>query len=131
MSGDGKYRIRFSDKIGHIMNYGDGWYGGVYMGAMYALAYVNNDIYTIVTEALKTIPEQSKFHRCITDVIKYWKQYPDDWRKCWLEIENRHALRLAARKGYSMHLTLTPLSTRLTVLWDFYMATATFSKQWI
>ena len=70
----------FSDKIGHIMNYGDGWYGGVYMGAMYALAYVNNDIYTIVTEALKTIPEQSKFHRCITDVIKYWKQYPDDWK---------------------------------------------------
>ena len=22
-----------SDKIGHIMNYGDGWYGGVYIGA--------------------------------------------------------------------------------------------------
>ena len=25
-----------SDKIGHIMNYGDGWYGGVYVGAMYS-----------------------------------------------------------------------------------------------
>ncbi|MBD0296333.1 MAG: ADP-ribosylglycohydrolase family protein, partial [Flavisolibacter sp.] len=24
-----------SDKIGHIMNYGDGWYGGVYVGALY------------------------------------------------------------------------------------------------
>ena len=23
-----------SDRIGHIMNYGDGWYGGVYIGAM-------------------------------------------------------------------------------------------------
>lgn len=53
MSGDGKYRIRFFGQDRHIMNYGDGWYGGVYMGAMYALAYVNNDIYTIVTEALK------------------------------------------------------------------------------
>ena len=69
------------------------------MGAMYALAYVNNDIYTIVTEALKTIPEQSKFHRCITDVIKYWKQYPDDWRKCWLEIENRHAFEIGCPEG--------------------------------
>ena len=29
-----------SDRIGHIMNYGDGWYGGVYIGAMYCLAYV-------------------------------------------------------------------------------------------
>ena len=28
-----------SDKIGHIMNYGDGWYGGVYVGAMYSLAF--------------------------------------------------------------------------------------------
>ena len=33
-----------SDKIGHIMNYGDGWYGGVYVGAMYALAFVSDDI---------------------------------------------------------------------------------------
>ena len=34
-----------SDKIGHIMNYGDGWYGGVYVGAMYSLAFIFNDIH--------------------------------------------------------------------------------------
>lgn len=28
-----------SDRIGHIMNYGDGWYGGVYIGAMYSLCF--------------------------------------------------------------------------------------------
>ena len=27
------------DQVGHIMNYGDGWYGGVYVAAMYALAF--------------------------------------------------------------------------------------------
>jgi hypothetical protein len=27
------------DGIGHIMNYGDGWYGGVYVSAMYALLF--------------------------------------------------------------------------------------------
>ena len=37
-----------SDKIGHIMNYGDGWYGGVYVGAMYALAFTTADISYIV-----------------------------------------------------------------------------------
>lgn len=89
----------FSDKIGHIMNYGDGWYGGVYMGAMYSLSYLSDDIPYVVSEALKTIPEQSKFHKCITDVIKYWKQYPDDWRKCWLEIENRHAFEVGCPEG--------------------------------
>ena len=29
------------DRVGHIMTYGDGWYGGVYVAAMYALAFIN------------------------------------------------------------------------------------------
>lgn len=131
MSGMVNTASDFSDKIGHIMNYGDGWYGGVYMGAMYALAYVNNDIYTIVTEALKTIPEQSKFHRCITDVIKYWKQYPDDWRKCWLEIENRHAFEIGCPEGVFNAFNIDATINAAYCVMGLYMATATFSKQWI
>ena len=46
-----------SDKIGHIMNYGNGWYGGVYVGAMYALAFITDDIELIATESLKSIPK--------------------------------------------------------------------------
>ncbi len=88
-----------SDKIGHIMNYGDGWYGGVYMGAMYTLAYVNDDVYTVVTEALRVIPQESKFYKCIADVIKYWELYPDDWKRCWLEIENRHGHDIGCPEG--------------------------------
>ena len=42
-----------SDKIGHIMNYGDGWYGGVFIGAMYSLAFTSSDIPYIVKTALK------------------------------------------------------------------------------
>lgn len=48
-----------SDKIGHIMNYGDGYYGGVYIAAMYTLAFTSSDIQYIVNEGLKTIPSQS------------------------------------------------------------------------
>ena len=33
-----------SDKIGHIMNYGDGWYGGVFVGAMYTQTFISSDI---------------------------------------------------------------------------------------
>ena len=72
-----------SDRIGHIMNYGDGWYGGVYVGAMYALAFVTDDIPTIVTQALRTIPEQSKYYRCMNEVIEFWRAEPDDWKKAW------------------------------------------------
>lgn len=78
-----------SDKIGHIMNYGDGWYGGVFVGAMYALAFVNNDIETVVTEAIKTIPEGSKFRTCIDDVIRWYHKYPNDWKQTWFECQKR------------------------------------------
>ena len=88
-----------SDRIGHIMNYGDGWYGGVFIGAMYCLAYVCDDIPTIVREALKTIPEGTKFHSTIADVLKYWKKYPGDWKQCWFEVTNRHANDVGCPEG--------------------------------
>ena len=33
-----------SNKIGHIMNYGDGYYGGVFLGACYTQAFLHNDV---------------------------------------------------------------------------------------
>ena len=78
---------RISDKIGHIMNYGDGWYGGVFIGAMYSLAFTTTDIKAIVREALSCIPPNTKFHKCISDVIKWHQQYPADWHHTWLQIQ--------------------------------------------
>ena len=77
------------DKIGHIMNYGDGWYGGVYVAAMYSLAFVSDDVEFVVNEALKTIPVESQFYQCISDVIQWHKQYPDDWQRTWNEVEKK------------------------------------------
>lgn len=80
-----------SDKIGHIMNYGDGWYGGVFVGSMYALAFTSSDINYVVSEALKTIPKQSEFYQCIHDVIGWQKKYPADWKQTWLEVQKKWA----------------------------------------
>ncbi len=77
------------DKIGHIMNYGDGWYGGVYVASMYTMAFYHNDISFIVNEALKTIPEKSEFYQCISDVISWHKMYPKDWKQTWFEVQKK------------------------------------------
>ncbi len=77
------------DRVGHIMNYGDGWYGGVYVAAMYSLAFYSSDVDFVVREALKTIPEQSEFYQCIDDVIGWHKQYPDDWKSTWFEVQKK------------------------------------------
>jgi hypothetical protein len=80
-----------SDKIGHIMNYGDGWYGGVFVGAMYSLAFTSNNLDEIINGALKTIPVQSEFYQCIRDVIAWHKKYPEDWKQTWFEIQKKWA----------------------------------------
>lgn len=87
------------DKIGHIMNYGDGWYGGVYVGAMYTLAFVSDDIHFIVEEALKMIPEKSEFYQCISDVIKWHQQYPDDWHQTWFNLQKEWSSDIGCSKG--------------------------------
>ncbi len=80
-----------SDKIGHIMNYGDGWYGGIYVGAMYALAFTSNDINYVVNSALEAVPKQSEFYQCIHDVIEGHKKYPNDWKQTWLGVQQKWA----------------------------------------
>ena len=88
-----------SDKVGHIMNYGDGWYGGVYMGAMYSIAFASDNVEFIVTEALKTIPAESKFYRCMSDVIECWRENPDDWRKAWDIVDQKWDNDIACSEG--------------------------------
>ncbi len=90
---------RISDKIGHIMNYGNGWYGGVYVGAMYALAFVYSDIPTIVNEALKVIPARSSFHECMADIIRWHTAYPDNWKKTWSECQTKWGKEIGCPDG--------------------------------
>ena len=77
------------DKIGHIMNYGDCWYGGVYVAAMYSYAFISDDINYIVKEALKVIPPQSQYAQCMQDVIQWHTEYPDSWKHTWQRVHDK------------------------------------------
>jgi hypothetical protein len=81
--------LQVCDRIGHIMNYGDGYYGGLFMATMYSYAFVKDDIEEIIQNSLRHIPKQSTFHQCISDVIEWHRQFPKDWRKNWQMIEDR------------------------------------------
>lgn len=80
---------KIADKIGHIMNYGDGVYGGVFVAALYSEAFFENDINKIVDKALLSLPAKSDYAKIINDVIVLHKHYPKDWRKAWQELENK------------------------------------------
>lgn len=88
-----------ADKVGHIMNSGDGWYGGVFVSALYSLSFVSEDVNYIVEQALKTIPEGTQFHECISDVVRWNKEFPNDWKATWLELEKKWNRDVGCPKG--------------------------------
>ena len=90
----------YTDSIGHIMSYGDGWYGGVYVATMYSLAFVSNDINYIVTQALKAIPEGAYYHKFMADVIKLCYKNKD-WRVTWQEIEDTYGRHKSCPDNYN------------------------------
>ncbi len=80
---------QLADKIGHIMNYGDGVYGGAFVAALYAEAFFENDIPGIIEKALLSIPAESDYARIVRDVILLHDHYPADWRAAWQELETK------------------------------------------
>ena len=71
------------------MNYGDGLYGGMLFGAMYAAAYFETDPHRVVEEGLKAIPAESGYARLVRDVLAWHAQNPTDWRKTWHLVEEK------------------------------------------
>ena len=47
---------KYADRVGRVMNYGDGLYGGMFVGGMYAAGFFETDPRKVVEEGLKSIP---------------------------------------------------------------------------
>jgi len=78
-------------KFGHVMNYGDGVYGGVFIAAMYSAAFFESDRVKVVEAGLAAIPASSNYAKTIRDVLECYKQDPRDWRAGWKVIEKKWA----------------------------------------
>ncbi len=88
-----------AQRVGHIMNSGDGFYGGAFVAGLYAAAFTTDDPARVLDMALETIPSESTFYQCVDDVRKFHKQYPDDWQQCWFEMHKRWNCDVGCPKG--------------------------------
>ncbi|MCX6221126.1 MAG: ADP-ribosylglycohydrolase family protein [Bacteroidia bacterium] len=80
---------KLADKIGHIMNYGDGYYGGVFLSALYAEAFFEKDIRKIVEKALLSLPSESDYAKVLRDVLMLKDKNPTDWHASWKVMEDK------------------------------------------
>ncbi len=94
--------VQICDKVGHIMNYGDGYYGGVFVAGLYSNALISSrieDIEPIIKKALSVIPAESKFAQCISDVLKWHNEEPTDWKSTWFKASRKWGVDIGSPLG--------------------------------
>lgn len=80
---------KYCDRVGRVMNYGDGLYGGMFVCGMYTAAYFESDPRKVVEVGLACIPAKSPYAQLIRDLLDWSAQEPKDWRKVWHQIEDK------------------------------------------
>lgn len=75
--------IALGEKFGRLMNYGDGVYGGQFMGGMYAEAFFETDRIKLVEAGLKCIPAKSQYAEMVRDMLRWYRENPTDWQATW------------------------------------------------
>jgi hypothetical protein len=90
--------IELGEKFGRLMNYGDGVYGGQFVGGMYAAAFFEDDPVKIVEAGLACIPAQSQYAECIRDVLAWYRDEPTTWEKTWQRIDAKYQRNPAYRR---------------------------------
>lgn len=91
--------LHIADRVGHIMCFGDGFYGGVYVANLYSLAFRYNKIEKIVTESIKSIPVRTKFYDCVSEAVELHAKYPADWRRAKIEILKKWRTQIRCPEG--------------------------------
>ena len=98
--------MKIANKVGHIMNSGDGYYGGAFVAALYASAFVKSSPGEVLDCALEVIPRESKFFKCIDDVRSFHAVHPDDWKACWFYLQNKWNCDVGCPKGVFLNFNI-------------------------
>ena len=79
-------------RIGHVMNYGDGVYGGVFVSAAYAAAFTAKDLDEVIDKGLTSIPADTQYRELMEDVIHEYRtgsSFEETWGMVNARWENR------------------------------------------
>ncbi len=83
--------IRLGEIFGRLMNYGDGLYGGLFVGGMITEAFFTDDLRAIIEAGLRCVPEGSQYHEAIVDSLDAYDEFPNDWPTAWKKVTDKYA----------------------------------------
>src|SRR5512136_2853639 len=80
---------KYCERVGRVMNHGDGLYGGMFVSGMYTAAFFERDVRAVVAQGLACLPPGSAYARLIRDVLEWSARYPEDWKRAWQLVEDK------------------------------------------
>lgn len=83
--------IDMSWRAGHVMNYGDGVLGGVFVSAMHAAAFFAADVSEIIEAGRLSLPVGSEYRTVIEDAIG-WCADGKTWEENWQLLQEKWGL---------------------------------------
>lgn len=82
--------VKYAGVFGTASCYGDGLYGGMFIGAMYSEAFFTRDMHRIIEAGLRAIPDESYLAMAVRDVVRWHKQNPADWKATWQKVMDKY-----------------------------------------
>ena len=79
----------YSMRVGQVMNFGDGIYGGLFVTGMYAAAFFESDVRRVVEAGLALMPQGSSYAAIIRDVLAWHAADPTNWKTTWQKIQEK------------------------------------------
>lgn len=83
--------VNLAQRVGRVMNGGDGILGGVFVAGLYSSAFFEDDPGKIIEAALALLPEDSLYAHVIADTLRWSTDNPDDWLVTWQLIEDQYS----------------------------------------
>lgn len=85
-----KYASQKSDWAARITSDSWGTEPTIHYGAMYAAAFFEKDIPTLINIGLKELPANGRYAQTVKDMIALHKKYPNNWQSAWKEMADKY-----------------------------------------
>ena len=64
--------------------------GGIFVAVAITLAMTKNDIHEVIVEALEYLDKDLEYYQVARDIICFYENNPDDWKKCLKYIQDNY-----------------------------------------
>lgn len=88
--GNPELAAKLAGKAASVTHDGNGVYGGIFIAACISIAFIEQDIRTILDKGLSYIPSDCAYARLVREIMGFHEKHPENWEDCFSYIYQNH-----------------------------------------